>query len=603
MKFKQFKITNFKGIDNITINLDKSPNANVYTLIGLNESGKTSILEAINFFDQDNEGIKPLDLPGSKIDDYNSIIPISKRDNYTGTTCIEATLKLDLDDIDKINIFIKENTDYDKIVEINEILITRNFEFKDSTFVATKNKWSGISCLKNNNSNPIKLVNHENKQLVEFCKTLIPSILYFPNFLFDFPSKIYLESKEEFSAKENFYYELIQDILFSLENETNIQTHLLDRIKNNQENDIRNLKTLLKKMNNKVTDVVFGAWNEIFTKSLSGTEVQITYDHDKKGIYLQFDIETGDGIYKINERSLGFRWFFTFLLFTQFRPYRKDSTQNIIFLFDEPASNLHSNAQKQLLKSFENLTKKNKIIYATHSHHLINSNWLESTYVVKNEGLNLEHIESFNIKQTDIKIIPYRTFVTHHPHNTAYFQPILDVLDYTPSDFDNVSNAVLMEGKNDFYTLQYFKNEILNLETSYSIIPSTGSGNLDTLISLYIGWGKNFIIILDSDSEGKKQKNRYIDTYGLSMEKKVFTLSDIDKNWDGKKMEDLFEKNDKISLQISKYPDTKLFKKITFNRAIQEYLINKEFFEFSISTKENFKNVLDYFEVKLSSVN
>ena len=54
MKFKEFKITNFKGINNIVVNLDKSPSANVYTLIGLNESGKTSILEAINFFDQNN---------------------------------------------------------------------------------------------------------------------------------------------------------------------------------------------------------------------------------------------------------------------------------------------------------------------------------------------------------------------------------------------------------------------------------------------------------------------------------------------------------------------------------------------------------------------
>lgn len=601
MKFKQFKITNFKGINNIVIDLDKSPNANVYTLIGLNESGKTSILEAINFFDQDNEGIKPLDLPGSKIDDYNSIIPISKRDNYTGETLIEATLKLDESDIKKIKDFIADNTEYEDIIEISEITITRKYIFKDSVHNETKNTWSGIKCLKANDNEEYKLSKEENSKIVEFCKNLIPSILYFPNFLFDFPSKIYLESKEDFSAKETFYYELIQDILFSLENETNIQTHLLDRIKNNQENDLRNLKTLLKKMNNKVTEVVFGAWNEIFTKSLTGTKVLITYNQDKKGIYLQFDIETGDGIYKINERSLGFRWFFTFLLFTQFRPYRKDSTQNIIFLFDEPASNLHSNAQKQLLKSFENLTKKNKIIYATHSHHLVNSNWLESTYVVRNEGLNLDNIESFDIKQTDIQIIPYRKFVTHHPHNTAYFQPILDVLDYAPSDFDNVSNAVLMEGKNDFYTLQYFKNEILNLKTNYSIIPSTGSGNLDTLISLYIGWGKNFIIILDGDNEGNKQKNRYIDSYGISIEKKVFTLSDIDNKWYGKKMEDLFEDNDKIELQISKYPESKSFNKTIFNRTIQEYLINKEFYNFSNSTKFNFKKVIDFFEVKLSN--
>lgn len=599
MKFKEFKINHFKGINNITVNLDKSPNANVYTLIGLNESGKTSILEAINFFDQNNEGLRALDLPGSKIEDYNSIIPISKRDNYTGTSSIEATIKFEDDDIDKINEFISKNTQYEKIASVKEITITRSYEFKDSTFVKTSNNWTGIDCIKKNDNEACKLNKEENKIIADFCKGLIPSILYFPNFLFDFPSKIYLESNEDLTAKEVFYYELIQDILFSLENDTTIETHLIARITSSVENDKRNLMTLLKKMSKKVTDVVFGAWNEIFSKSLSGTKVQIVNGVDRKGSYLQFDIETPDGIYQINERSLGFRWFFTFLLFTQFRPFRKDSAQNIIFLFDEPASNLHSNAQKQLLKSFENLTKKNKIIYATHSHHLVNSKWLESTYVVKNEGLNLENIEDFNIKQTDIKIIPYRTFVTLHPHNTAYFQPILDVLDYVPSDFDNINNAILMEGKNDFYTLKYFKENILNNSDNFSFIPSTGAGNLDTLISLYIGWGKNFIILLDSDKEGQKQKDRYIKLYGDYISAQVFTLGDIDNSWINHKMEDLFSVANRDSLQLSKYPDTKYYKKTFLNRTIQEYLINKENFEFDESTKSNFKKVLDFFKNKL----
>lgn len=71
----------------------------------------------------------------------------------------------------------------------------------------------------------------ENISLAALCRGLIPSILYFPNFLFDFPSKIYLETKVEATAKEEFYIELVQDILFSLKNGSNIQTHIVDRIK------------------------------------------------------------------------------------------------------------------------------------------------------------------------------------------------------------------------------------------------------------------------------------------------------------------------------------------------------------------------------------
>ncbi|MEI9910983.1 MAG: AAA family ATPase [Bacteroidota bacterium] len=74
MKFTEFKIKNFKGIEDVTVNLDKSPDANIYTLVGLNESGKTTILEAINFFNPNDKGLSALELPGATIKDYNILI-------------------------------------------------------------------------------------------------------------------------------------------------------------------------------------------------------------------------------------------------------------------------------------------------------------------------------------------------------------------------------------------------------------------------------------------------------------------------------------------------------------------------------------------------
>jgi predicted ATP-dependent endonuclease of OLD family len=289
-------------------------------------------------------------------------------------------------------------------------------------------------------------------------------------------------------------------------------------------------------------------------------------------------------------------------LFTQFRPFRKDSPQNVIYLFDEPASNLHSSAQKQLLKSFENLIKNSKIIYTTHSHHLINPNWLESTYVVKNEGLKLENPETYNVKKTNISIQPYRDFVANHPHNTAYFQPILDVLDYSPSNLESLPNCVFTEGKNDFYTLQYFQDIILKRPKKVNIAPSTGSGNLDTLVSLYLGWGKDFIILLDSDKEGKIQKQRYIDNFGVIVQARVFTLQDIDSTWSNHQMEMLFELSDKLAFQQTAYPTVSAYNKTHFNRTIQEYLINKKSFAFSQASKDNIEKVLTFLESKFSNI-
>ena len=53
MHFTKFRIKNFKGISSAEIDLAQSGQGKVFTLVGLNECGKTTILEAINSFSPD----------------------------------------------------------------------------------------------------------------------------------------------------------------------------------------------------------------------------------------------------------------------------------------------------------------------------------------------------------------------------------------------------------------------------------------------------------------------------------------------------------------------------------------------------------------------
>ena len=62
MKIKFFEIKNFKGIDEVRIDFESHPQSNVYTLVGLNESGKTTFLEALNFFIYKSETLDPLNM-------------------------------------------------------------------------------------------------------------------------------------------------------------------------------------------------------------------------------------------------------------------------------------------------------------------------------------------------------------------------------------------------------------------------------------------------------------------------------------------------------------------------------------------------------------
>ena len=57
MKLISIRINNYKGIEDVTLSLESAPLNNVFTLVGINESGKTTILEVVNSFGYDDEGI------------------------------------------------------------------------------------------------------------------------------------------------------------------------------------------------------------------------------------------------------------------------------------------------------------------------------------------------------------------------------------------------------------------------------------------------------------------------------------------------------------------------------------------------------------------
>jgi len=596
MRFTYFIFKNFKGIAEQTLDLSKNPDSKVFALVGLNESGKTTILEAINYFAYKPESLEALELTSYKVEDIHSLIPISKRDNFNDFVTIEVGLELDSDDIKAI----KREFSGNGIRLMNwsdKLSFTQRYFFKNSVYKPENDErlWDyDFSGTKKGGRKARRLTNDEAIIVFDLIKKRMPSILYFPNFLFEFPERIYLDNSIE-NEKHKFYQTIIQDVLDSLDNATNVLDHLIKRIKSNDENEQRNLRSLTGKMQKKLTEVIFEKWNQIFNKQISGTEIILLHGKDETGPYLEFNIKDDVDTYRIVERSLGFRWFFVYILLTQFRSFRKQH-KNVFFLFDEPASNLHPSAQLELLKSFERL---HKVLYTTHSHYLINPKWLENTFVIKNEALDYDKEEEFKSKNTDIKIMKYREFAVHYPNQTSYFQPILEVLDYRPANLELVPNVVISEGKSDFYIYNYFQEVIRGAKNPVKIVPGTSSSNLGNLISLYLGWGRNFIVLLDSDKEGKKQKKRYEKLFGKSISDKVITYKDIDASWNNIETEDLFIDADSLSIQQKNYPLENRYNKKLFNRSMQELYVKNEKVKLSKQSMHNLKKVIDFLQKKL----
>ena len=151
----------------------------------------------------------------------------------------------------------------------------------------------------------------------------------------------------------------------------------------------------------------------------------------------------------------------------------------------------------------------------------------------------------------------------------THFQPILNAIDYVPSKLENIPNVLMVEGKNDYYTLKYISEHYLN-KNDIHILPGTSADNLERNIGLYLAWGRNFIVLLDSDGKGKAIKNKLEGCFGHDVKNKIFLISDIITDFSGT-LENVFEGLDKMRVIKSVYSEEKNYTKNKFNKAI-EYL-------------------------------
>ena len=82
----------------------------------------------------------------------------------------------------------------------------------------------------------------------------------------------------------------------------------------------------------------------------------------------------------LKNRSKGFNWFFSFLVW--FKKIQEDKKSNYILLLDEPGLNLHAAAQANLLHFLEDLSADYQIVYTTHSPFMIESDKLQKVRTV-----------------------------------------------------------------------------------------------------------------------------------------------------------------------------------------------------------------------------
>ena len=608
MKYIKFTINNYKGIPKIELQLDKKPSPRIFTLVGLNESGKTSILEAIYLFQN-----------GIPKGDAHTLISKSRQHAFGGTISVEAELELDEREVEDIQSHLQRRHKFNVETLSKSIQITREYKFEKSVPVANEN-WTKSSwdlCIEGKPKRgkiSRKLIGWNKEDFNEVVKLIkskyLPKILYYQDFLFKFPEKIYLEPFENEGVEQKEYRNVIQDILDSIENGLTLEEDLLERMRKKEEKSHKEALTqLLSKMSSKLNKEILKEWDEIF-EGTQRKEVNISCDSEKDNngnerYFVELRIRQGSDSYSINDRSLGFRWFFSFLIFTAFRKSRPSDPGETLFLLDEPASNLHQRSQQKLLQSLERIVSDCKLIYSTHSHHLRNPKWLAGAYIVRNKAIDYDNPEGADTTETNINAIPYKNFVAEYPDEQDHFKPILDALEYTPSNLEVVPATIFTEGKNDYYIFKYLLSVIFQEENDLHFYPGAGVNKYENQIRLYLAWNKKFVALFDSDCGGNQARDEYIKYIGPDIQSRIFTFEDICSDWKNLKTEDLFTEAERIEVIQYCFKDHKKedgYKKSKFNTAIQDLYIHNQEFKFSRTTIEKFDEIFKFLKNKLKDL-
>jgi energy-coupling factor transporter ATP-binding protein EcfA2 len=583
MKYKKFIIENYKGISRpIEVSIEKS---SLIPIIGVNECGKTTILNSIYAFDFTND---------DENETFKHLSDISNLYKESSIPCrISAVIEITQEALRNSLKRFTKMPDAELEVVIKEMHVGEKFDITISRSLEWKN---GSLQSKYEISPPIKFKTKSVEN--NFCEELIkglPFILYFDDFRETFPDRIeivrdgknkWLDILEQLFIKTNDKYSV-----YELKNmEERRRKSVLSQVKKKLNETLTTQWSNFKLENRESLEIDIDFQKEVYKVSTeehiteNGAVVRKTKERETEKYFLKFDIIERDAkgdehFFYVRDRSKGFYWFFNFVMKLEFNPNIAGDHDNTIYLLDEPGSYLHPYAQTRLCQKLKDLSELDIVIYCTHSHYLLNPD------VIPLNKIHVASKDSFG----DISLLAFYK----HQHDQSKniqtaFQTIYDALYIRPFDIDiNNKKILIVEGIYDYYAYGLFKGK-----NDFGILPGKGADSLINFISQMIAFEVDFRVLWDNDEEGRRGYDKAGKYFGEEIVTRNFFLLPSS-NGSKRILQDLFDGTDLELITRS----LKLEKNISFQRKISSLFYSKQRDEivekFKPRTKANFKEVFE----------
>ena len=518
---KTIRIKNFRSIqDSGEISLTSG----ITILVGQNESGKTSILEAINYFGNffTNGFIRKPFLGENNFDepfvDYelnaDLVLQNSKVQTAEFTYSTNKQFRQRLQKLATKKIFLK-NAGIQKFYISNLKNLENIKEYKISLH---------IDCTKNNN---IAEIDIDNRFLLFFSKILkkkeeknnqiktartiltqkeVAKIIWFLSpkiILFNPKNKILPDEITIRALRERYEWGRGYYAVKNLETLMKINfCEIASKTKTQKKN-------LMECLSKEISVNFQKAWKQ---KIHIDNKIKITIDIVKDWVKFYVNSKENQSI-PPRKRSAGMIWFLSFWLELM---VHKNNEEKVILLFDEPGNNLHNKGSEDVLSVFEELTAKDhQIIFSTHRPNLITKTLSRVRIVVNDEK-----------KGTIVETIP-KSKVNVQNRRDA-FCPIIISMGINLSKEMGIlfEKNVILEGMSDYFYFEGMRR-LLKRDNSYKFVPGIGvkSDKIMPLISFCIGYGIKFVVILDKEYYAEKTEKILKKELLEIIEKKIIFLS------------------------------------------------------------------------------
>lgn len=415
MRYKSFSLTNFRGISD-EVKIDVVDFSKIISIIGNNESGKTTILQGIEYIGYLCKGNI---LTNGKL---KRALPEKQNSGFiTVDTVFKCEILLSSSDIDLL-----DNKTLKSVISNASNTIECVFVYSFASSTPNGNS-------KSININGTSYKDSDIGNLFDVIQDNIQDVVYLDDFKFEIPDEIVFmdnDSVEKISkddlyklnSKENrMWQDILNDILLASLSDNDLKREKIwsvqdDIVDFNQEgfNDIP--RDRVRSMSNHLNELL-KTWKDMKNENDISFDKFVISMSDSYIRRFTISIEAQKREFTLSERSRGFQWFVCFVLFTQIRLHRdKNGT---IFLLDEPASNLHILPQMDTLQRMQEMCNngKNKdigIIYTTHSPFLVSMNEDNKNYSYTAQNNKVNELE-------EPKISCYKTCEydeTKHQHSS-----------------------------------------------------------------------------------------------------------------------------------------------------------------------------------------